>query len=172
MFEKVKCCVRTSCSKIKCIPTACVAVPAMLIAAALIIRIFSGGNSGCNMYKFSGGVGLFPGMLLYTVGYLIRLILCGELLASALFSCRIEKRFVPTLFAALLCFMMLFEYKLIFIMHRFFIAAVMSLLCGGAAFISLLYQKGCAKAISISALIYMVLQAIFFVQTVSLIFCL
>lgn len=170
MFEKIKCKLMSVMPCVKRVPPACIFVPALLLAAAFIIRLICGG--GCVMCRFSGDAGLFPGSFLYTVGYAVRLVLCGIILASALFSYKVEKRIPAALFAAVLCCMMLFEYKLIFTMCRFFAASIMCLMCGAAAFISLLYQRGCAKSVSICTLLYMVMQAFFFVQVVSLLFCL
>lgn len=169
MFQKIRrwaaglmCCIRN-------IPPACIFVPAMLLGAAFIIRLVCGG--GCVVYKFTGNVGLFPGGVLYTLGYVIRLILCGILLASALFSYRIQYRVRAAVFAAALAVMMLFEFKLIFTMCRFFIAALMCIACAAAAFLSLVNQRGCERAVSLAAIAYIIFEGIFFVQVITLIFC-
>lgn len=170
MFEKIRIRFLSLGAYIREIPAACVVVPALLLCAALVIRLCA--TKMCVVYTFKGGIGLFPGTFIYTLGYALRIVLCGIILASAVFSCRIESRIRAVLFSAVLCAAMLCEFKLIFFMCRFFLAAVMCLGCAALAFLSLANQRRCARPVAVCAFVYILLQCLLFIQLLSLIFCL
>ena len=145
-------------------------IPAALLLAALVIRIFSGGT--VIIYNAAESTGLFPGAFFYTVGYALRISLTGMLAGVIITSNRLyEKKIALMIMSSCACVLLLFEYKLIFISLRLFFALLLSLVCTALLVLILLKIDKCRKPMLCLCIAAAVLQLIFCIQLVTLIFC-
>lgn len=148
----------------------CIMIPASLLLAALIIRVFSGGT--VLIYNAINNTGLFPGPFFYTLGYIIRIILAGVLAALILTAHNLfEIRIKLMILSSVACILLLFEYKLIFISLRALTALILSIICAVIFALVFLRAGRCAKTVFIVCLAALVLQVIFCIQLISLILC-
>lgn len=170
MLEKCRNKLRLCCAKLRFVPGYYIFTVSVLLICAFIIRLSE--NNTHIIYSALDNRGFFPGPFGYTVCYFLRLCLCAILLAYCTFSRRIYEERVKAVALSLLCaVLMLLEYKLIFggvslVLALFF--TVLSPLLSAAAFLSVKIKEG---IVGIAVTAYIILQAVFLAQLISLSLC-
>lgn len=160
--------------RLKCwisgVPLAYLFIPLIVLFCSLIIRLATGTTHV--IYNVLGNRSLFPGPILYSVSYFFRLILCSILSVYMMSLCRAFKESVTVwMLAVLPVLLMLFEYRLIFGGISLILAI---LFCVFEIFFSILatirsrYKN---RAVFFVLLIYVILQTVFLIQTISLAVC-
>lgn len=145
-------------------------IPTALLTAALIIRLFSGGT--VIIYNAAESTGLFPGAFFYTLGYALRIAISGFLAGFVITNERLyENKTVLMAAAACACVLLLFEYRLIFICIRLFTALLLSFACTALYVLIALKSVKCRRGLFCLSLAAALLQLIFCIQLVTLIFC-
>ena len=154
----------------RCFTLGDIAVPLMVLISALFIRLSTGGTH-C-IYVALGGRGFFPGPFLYSLFYVLRLIMASFLLSHFLFERKCVRVKVNVCIVSVISVvLLLLEYRLIFGRISLLLAMAFTVVSGillmTAAVMSGTYKRG----ISIAVILYTVFQLIFFVQLISLAIC-
>lgn len=142
-------------------------VPCVLLLSAFLFRIFSGGTS--NLYNLLICKGFFPGAFGYMLGHILRIFCVGLMLAGVLF-CRglFELRLKAFAYTALICLVLLIEYRIIFISVSPILALLLCAASLAAAVLCmLLFLKTCCPG-AFPSLLFLFFQLIFFIQLISL----
>lgn len=148
-------------------PVKTLIVPCCILFFAFLFRIFSGSTAA--FYSFLLCKGFFPGAFLYTFGHIVRIICAGLILTGVLF-CRglFELRLRAFACAVITCFVLLIEYRIIFISMSPVLALLLCAASIAAVFLNLkFYLRTCCPG-ACPALLLLFLQVIFFIQLISL----
>lgn len=170
MFEKIKSKARTVAFRCRAVPKCYIIMPMIVVAAALIIRLTTGGTH--LIYNALDSRGIFFGPFLYSLFYTVRLILSTVILTYILFSrCVINERGKSVVLSLIGVILLLLEFKLIF----GGVSLVLSVLFAVISPLLFVYALRCfvcySRAVFIMTLVFIVLQGIHFVQVISLSIC-
>ncbi len=170
MSEKIRTRIYSAAAKIKFMPKCYVIIPLLIIVSAIIIRLATGGTHV--IYSALGGRGFFPGPFLYWIFYLLRLTLCSIILTFMLFTPHIyNERLRCVLFSIAVVILLLFEYRLIFGGVSLILAIAFAVFAAVLCFFSVAMARFKNRYISISLIVFIVLQAIHFAELISLLTC-
>ena len=169
MLQKLRMKISSVHAYLKEIPRACLIVCAALLFGALLVRIFT--KQACPPITALTHRGIFPSALPYCIFHALRLICAGILLSSSIFAACVENRAKSIACAALLCLLLLLEYKIIYGMTKILLAAILCLEAAAAAFFCLIFQHIHSKAVTVSAFVFLILQTLLFIQLVTLMVC-
>ena len=151
-------------------PKSALIVAILIVLAAVIIRVATGGTH--LIYNALGDRGIFPGPLAYTLLYFVRLLLCSVMLSYYLFSyCIYEDRIKIVLPAFVAVILLLLEYRMIFGGISLVLSVVFSALCAVLILVTVMTSRYKNKYISVLMILFVVLQAVHFVQLISLAVC-
>lgn len=170
MLEKLRLRAASLGAHLREIPKAEVIICAALLCAGLAIRIFT--KEACPPLGSYAHRGLFPPVFIYALFHAVRLLCAGTLLYCAIFLPCAASRVKAVICAAALCVFLMLEYKLIYGMMWLLLAEIICIAAAAAAFMTVMFIKAGRRSLSIAALLLIVLQAVLFVQLISLIICL
>ncbi|MGM9634738.1 MAG: hypothetical protein ACI3YE_01145 [Candidatus Avispirillum sp.] len=169
MLQKLRLKICSFHAYLKEIPRACLIVCTALLLGALFIRFFT--KQACPPITALAHRGIFPSTLPYCIFHALRLICAGILLSSSIFAACVENRAKSIACAALLCLLLLLEYKVIFGMTKILLATVLCLAAAAAAFFCLIFQRLHSKAVTVSTFVFLIMQTMLFIQLVTLMVC-
>ncbi len=170
MFYKLWRKVRFLAFKIRYIPKGYLLILISMLLGALIIRLSCGTTH--LVYNALGSRGLFPGQFFYCVSYILRTVLLSIVLYFSLYVLRIyAEGAIPVIFAAASAVMMLLEYKMIFGGVSLILEMLFTALGGFFAVLTVILLKIKCKWVSVAALLFALMQLIFFIQLISLSIC-
>lgn len=171
MFEKLKLKAEVLESKFRCLPFPAKVIPILMLAIALIIRLFAGSTE--IFYSIIAGAGLFPSPFFYWLGYLARLILAGYLLGLSLCERTIyENRTKVIICTCIAAFLLLSEYKILFSSLKLFLSVVISFITAALGAISYFVQEKCPRNYFFPCVLFVILEAFHFAALVTVIVCL
>jgi len=152
------------------IPKGYFTISILLIIAAVVIRLSTGGTH--IIYNALQGRGLFPGPFVYSIMYYLRLMISGIILTFLMYSCSLYgERLRPLIISVVSTFLLLLEYKLIFGGVSLVLSIAFSVLIPFLTAISVILSREKSKIISLLMLVFAVLQIVACVQTISLAVC-
>lgn len=170
MFEKFKRKICLTLVRLKYLPRYYIVIPVLVFISSIIIRIMTGGTH--IVYNALDGRGIFPGPVVYALFYYLRLLICSILMTCGLVKCKcFEYKLNSCLTAVASVLLLLFEFKLIFGGVSIILTMLFTLVSAILVLISVSVSKIQNKAVSILALIFVILQIVFFVQLISLAIC-
>lgn len=141
--------------------------PCAVLLIAFLFRIFSGSTT--NLYSLLVCKGFFPGAFWYMLGHILRILCAGLMLTGVLF-CRglFELRLKAFACTALICIVLLIEYRIIFVSVSPILALLLCAASLVAAFLCMmLFLKSCCPG-AFPSLLFLVFQFVFFIQLISL----
>ncbi|MBR6676317.1 MAG: hypothetical protein IKL24_03195 [Clostridia bacterium] len=157
-------------NRLLCIPRGYFTVTLLLFAAAVVIRLATGGTH--IVYNVLQGRGAFPGPFAYTLLYFCRILLSGIVLTFTLYShsaCKESSRGV--VFALLSTMLLLLEYKLIFGGVSIVLAVTFAAVSSVITLLAIIATRVKSKYVSICSFIFVLLQAVSIFQLISLAVC-
>ena len=152
------------------IPRGYIFILSVMLFAALIIRLSTGGTH--IVYNALGNRGIFPGPFLYFVCYIMRVVLFSIVLYFSLYVQRIYgEGLIPLILIVCTAVLLLLEYKMIFGGVSLILEMLFCVLSGFFCILSIILAKVKHPFVSVAALIFSLLQLILFVQIISLSIC-
>lgn len=141
--------------------------PCILLMIALFVRLFSG--SSAYLYNLLVCRGMFPGVILYTLMRMLRILCAGGILSAAFFAPGLYERRGKTLLpAAVICIVLLSEYRMLFFAIHPGLTLFLCILSVLAAIRCLrIFLRGCCPG-TLPTLCFLLLQSVFAVQLASL----
>ena len=144
-----------------------VLIPAVVFIASLIVRLSTGGTY--LIYSALDSRGIFPDNVCYTFLYTVRTVLLGLIAAYLLCFCREQRGYLNTIFPlTIACVMFVLEYRMIFGGVSLILSIVFSLAVPILTLLSIIRTYILKLWIFVLWIIFAVLQAVLFVQLISL----
>ncbi|MBQ3528689.1 MAG: hypothetical protein IJA52_09080 [Clostridia bacterium] len=144
-----------------------VLIPAVVFIASLIVRLSTGGTY--LIYSALDSKGIFPDNVSYTILYAVRTVLLGLIAAYLLCFCREQRGYLNTILPlTIACVMFVLEYRMIFGGVSLILSIVFSLAVPILTLLSIIRTYIIKLWIFVLWIIFAVLQAVLFVQLISL----